>query len=87
MSVADTIIRHSETIQSNVLNRQNSVLEPWLPINFTFRPLILLLKMLETIIWDVSLLYNKDILSFWMKCALLTLYVLSSLQRFELKEG
>lgn len=61
MSVADTIIRHSQTMQSNVLNCQNSVLEFWFPINFTFRPLILLLEMLQTIIWAVSLQYNKDI--------------------------
>lgn len=42
MSVADTIISRSETIQSNALNHQNTVLELWLPINFTFRSLILL---------------------------------------------
>lgn len=61
MSVADTIIRHSETIQSNVLNHQNSVLELWLPINFTFRPFISFLEMLKTIIWAVSFLNNKYI--------------------------
>lgn len=61
MSVADTIIRHSETIPSNAPHRPNSILQSWLLINFTVRPLIILLETLSTIIQDMSLLYDKGI--------------------------
>lgn len=86
MCVADTIIRHSETIQSNVLSLRNSVLELWLPINITFRPCIYCWKGCKQL-FGICLSYIIRILSFWMKQGLLPLYILTSLQRFELEDG